>query len=243
MRYIGNLKSIYRYPVKGMRGQQVDRNLLNWQGLSGDRRFAFMEQGDDQSGFPWLTGREKDRMVLYRPAFIADEVEGPPRIVIVETPGGAQVALDDTRLTEELGKMFGKPPQLVRIKRGCFDSMPVSLISQVTIANIGAEVGMELEERRFRPNLVLELRPGIDFTEDDLLGHLLVFGEADDAPRVRLNRQNARCVMITLNPETGERTPKILKAVAQGRANCAGVYGSTETPGELVEGAPVYLVD
>ncbi len=243
MRPIGTVKKLYRYPVKGMRGQELAEGSLGWHGVVGDRRFAFMERDDARSGFPWLTGREAAPMVRFRAAFVGDEVEGTPSIVRVETPHGQTLNLDDGALTTELEALFGKPLQLLRLKRGCFDSMPVSVISQTTIDRIGAEVGMRLDVRRFRPNLLLELDEGLSETEDDWLGRQLVLGKRPDSPRLRLDRQNARCVMITLDPDTGENTPKILKAVAQGRANCAGVYATPEITGPLRAGERVFLLD
>jgi hypothetical protein len=48
--------------------------------------------------------------------------------------------------------------------------------------------------------------------------------------------------MINFDPETAQRDPAVLRAVAQNRDACAGVYGSVERPGLLRAGATVTLV-
>jgi uncharacterized protein len=40
-------------------------------------------------------------------------------------------------------------------------------------------------------------------------------------------------VVITIDPATGERNPAILRAVAQQRQGCLGVYGTTVEPGRV----------
>lgn len=53
---IGQIKAIFRYPVKSMAGEQLDSANLGWHGLDGDRRFAFRRIAD-KGGFPWLTAK------------------------------------------------------------------------------------------------------------------------------------------------------------------------------------------
>jgi hypothetical protein len=53
---IGQIKAIFRYPVKSMAGEQLDSANLGWHGLDGDRRFAFRRIADE-GGFPWLTAK------------------------------------------------------------------------------------------------------------------------------------------------------------------------------------------
>jgi uncharacterized protein len=48
-------------------------------------------------------------------------------------------------------------------------------------------------------------------------------------------------VVITIDPQTGARTPEVLRAVAQERQGCLGVYGTTVEPGRVAVGDPVRL--
>jgi uncharacterized protein YcbX len=60
---------------------------------------------------------------------------------------------------------------------------------------------------------------------------------------VRILERDARCVMITLDPETTEKTPEILKKVARAHEGMAGVYGAVMVEGMLHKGDPVELLD
>jgi MOSC domain-containing protein YiiM len=48
-------------------------------------------------------------------------------------------------------------------------------------------------------------------------------------------------VIITLDPDSGESNPSVLRCVAQQHDNCAGVYGTVLTPGKVRVGDPVCL--
>ena len=50
-------------------------------------------------------------------------------------------------------------------------------------------------------------------------------------------------MVITLDPDTGEKTPAILKKVAQAHDGMAGVYGAVLVEGMLHKGDPVELLD
>ena len=50
---------------------------------------------------------------------------------------------------------------------------------------------------------------------------------------LRIDKRDGRCVVITIDPVTGERNPDILRAAAAERQGCLGVYGSTVEPGRV----------
>ncbi len=50
-------------------------------------------------------------------------------------------------------------------------------------------------------------------------------------------------MMIVLDPDTAEKTPAILKQVAQGHEGKAGVYGAVLVEGTLRKGDPVELLN
>jgi uncharacterized protein YcbX len=55
--------------------------------------------------------------------------------------------------------------------------------------------------------------------------------------------RDPRCVMITLDPETGESKPEFLRQVAQAHEGMAGVYGAVLVEGMLGKGDAVQLLD
>jgi uncharacterized protein YcbX len=59
---------------------------------------------------------------------------------------------------------------------------------------------------------------------------------------VAVLQRDARCMMITLDPDTAEKTPAILKAVAQAHEGMAGVYGAVLAEGMIRKGDLVELL-
>jgi uncharacterized protein YcbX len=84
---IGQIKGIFRYPVKSMAGVPLDHVGLGWHGLDGDRRFAFRRLAD-QSGIPWLTASRLPQLLLYKPIGEAEVDKHLP--THVRTPDGAE---------------------------------------------------------------------------------------------------------------------------------------------------------
>jgi uncharacterized protein YcbX len=54
--------------------------------------------------------------------------------------------------------------------------------------------------------------------------------------------RDPRCKMISLDPDTGEHNPQVLKNVAQEHGNGAGVYCAVLVEGLLKQGDVIELV-
>lgn len=237
---LGHIRELVRYPVKSMAGTVTESAFLGWHGLEGDRRFAFRRLGDD-SGFPWLTASRVPELLLYHPVGV-DESTGEPLPTHVRTPAGTQVELRSAELQSEVAERFGSSVELMKLKHGIFDDASVSVISLATIAGIGAEVGVDLDRRRFRANIVLETRHPEPFLEDAWVGGTLVFGDREPRPAVRVTARDVRCVMINLDPDTAIQDKRVLKSVVRLNKNNAGVYGTVVQTGAIRVGDPVSLV-
>ncbi|HEU0079203.1 MAG TPA: MOSC N-terminal beta barrel domain-containing protein, partial [Longimicrobiaceae bacterium] len=84
-REVGRVAALWRYPVKSMAAEALESVEVSWNGLAGDRRWAFVRGGMERSGFPWLTIRERSELGLYRPRWA--EPERPDgSAVLVRTP-------------------------------------------------------------------------------------------------------------------------------------------------------------
>jgi hypothetical protein len=59
--------------------------------------------------------------------------------------------------------------------------------------------------------------------------------------RMRVDKRDGRCVVITIDPVTTERNAAILRTVARDRQGCLGVYGSTVEPGRVAVNDPVLI--
>ena len=228
---VGRVVGVWRYPVKSMAAEALERADVGWHGLEGDRRWAFIRDGQVRSGFPWLTIRERPEMAHYRPRFV--EPDRPnASTTLVRTPSGADIDVADSALAAEFGPGVG----VIKQDRGVFDTMPLSLVSTQTVAGLGRLVGADLAAARFRPNLCVDV-PGPAFAEDGWVGRVLSIGGL----RMRIDRRDKRCVMVNVDPVTLHRDPAVLRAIARERENCLGVYGSTVAPGRVAVGDPVEL--
>jgi MOSC domain-containing protein len=231
-REVGRVVALWRYPVKSMGAEPLAEVDVSWDGLAGDRRWGFVRAGMERSSFPWLTIRELPTMWHYRPAFVDP---GRPDVsdAVVRTPSGGEFDVVDPALAAELGEGV----RVIRQGRGVFDTMPLSLLTTQTVAEVGALAGATLGAERFRPNLLVEAADGAAFAEDAWVGSVLQLGGL----RMRVDKRDQRCVMVNVDPGTTERNPAVLRAIAQHREACLGVYGQTVEPGSVAVGDPVFV--
>ncbi len=235
--FVGVIKEINLYPVKSMRGVSVEQADMYWYGFNGDRKYAFIHD-DTSSGFPWLTARELPQLLQYQPYF--ETPDSPLNSSLhVKTLTGENHALESTQLLQEISNNYHKKISLIRLKRGTFDCMPVSLISSSTLSSLGKALGT-LDSRCFRSNITIETQ-GEDFPETNWLGQTLYFGERSTSASICVNYPTKRCTVINLHPETGETNTGILKIIARMTKGFAGVYGSLQRLGDIRVGDSVYL--
>jgi uncharacterized protein YcbX len=230
---VGHVVGLWRYPVKSMGAEALSGVDVSWHGFAGDRRWAFVRDGLAQSGFPWLTLRERGDLHHYRPAFL-DPARPDKSPTVVNTPSGASFDVADPALAAEL---WPDGARVIKQDRGVFDTFPLSLITTQTIARLGEAVGATLAVGRFRPNILVESADGSPFREDEWVGSILRIGGL----RMRVDKRDGRCAVITIDPVTTERNPEVLRTVARDRQGCLGVYGTTVVPGRVAVNDPVLL--
>ena len=243
MSEVGRVESVWRYPVKSMRGEELPEIFAGFAGVYGDRLFAFKSTATP-AGFPYLTGREAHEMLLYRPRFRHPEKAAKPAnlaaaqelspilnfvsadpvdlAVDVETPTGEVLAIDDPLLARQLAERAGDGHSLtlLRSERAMTDCRPISLFSLQTARQLGEEVGAVLDKRRFRANVYLDLGTGSGFSENEFVGRKLRIGSQ---VVVSILDRDPRCQMITLDPDTTAADPEVLRRVARGHDGTAGV--------------------
>jgi uncharacterized protein len=231
---IGRVGEIVRYPVKSMAGAATESAFLGWHGLAGDRRFAFRRVGEN-GGFPWLSASRLPELLLYHPCGL-DERSGEPLPTHVRTPTGSKLELGSSELNTHVTEQLGRGVELLRLNHGVFDEATLSVISLATVSAIGREAGLDLDRRRFRANIVVETLRDEPFLEDQWVDGTLLFGEGELQAVVRVTLRDARCVMINLDPETGEASPGVMKAVVNRNEANAGVYATVVRTGMIRAG-------
>jgi len=251
MNIVGHVDSLWRYPVKSMCGEELKESFVGFSGIYGDRLYAFRSSAAPK-GFPYLTGREQQELLLYRPRYRhAENMAKPTNLaeaeaiapgltpvyaspadleVDVETPSGESLPIGDPRLISKVRDGIREVHELtlLRSDRAMTDCRPVSLFSLQTARKLSEELGSELDKRRFRANIYIELASEKGFGENELVGGTLRIGTK---VVIRVTDRDPSCKMITLDPDTGQANPEIMRRVARDHDGKAGVYGAV-----LVEG-------
>jgi uncharacterized protein YcbX len=229
---LGRVVGLWRYPVKSMGPDTLDEAQISWDGLVGDRRWAFVRDGAVQNAFPWLTIRDRPDMSHYLPSYTdPDEPQLSP--TTVRTPSGAVLGVADPALAAEL---CPDGARVIRQHRGIFDAFPLSVISIQTLEALDGIVGFDLDVQRFRPNILVDAATDAPFPEDDWVGSVIRIGDA----RMRVDARDGRCKVITIDPRTTERDPGVMRAVVEERDGKLGVYGATVEPGRVAVGDVVF---
>ena len=163
-------------------------------------------------------------------------------MVDVETPEGKTLAIDDPMLMDVLRANVDAKHELtlMRSHRAMTDCRPMSIFSLQSARQLSEETGMSVDKRRFRANMYVELASNQGFGENELVGRSLKIGTK---VIISVLERDPRCMMITLDPDTGEHAPAILKKVAQAHEGTAGVYGAVIVEGMLHKGDSVDLLD
>ena len=259
---IGKVESLWRYPVKSMRGEELEEAFVGFSGVYGDRLFAFRSSARPK-GFTYLTGREQADMLLYRPRFRHPDRAAKPSnlaeaekitpgltplfanpadlIVDVETPSGQVMGVDDPALMHMLGEKIGDSHSLtlLRSDRAMTDCRPVSLFAAQTARQLGDEIGIDVDKRRFRANIYLDLDSGSGFGEDIFVGRTLRIGMK---AVISILERDPRCKMISIDPDTAEPNREILRNVVRAHCGKAGVYGAVLVEGIVRQGDSIEML-
>ena len=242
---IAHLAELWRYPVKSMQGERLNSLDVLPDGIAGDRRYAFLSSGAP-AGKPRLTSRERGELLRYAAAASSGDCA-------IRTPQGLTFGVHDPALLEHLEYRL---PQGNRITlehepsaAPYTDVRPISIVSTHTLATLSRRFGRAVDPRRFRFNLVLtftsaagrELTAGDPdgFPEDALTGRHLQIG---DACRLRLLERIPRCRVVTLDPDTGEQDPNLVRHLDRHHGGRLGVYAAVVMLGTVQVGDPVSLL-
>ena len=258
------LTSIHRFPVKSLRGEPLEQAQVEPWGLAGDRRWMLIDPDGQAitarevnamllirpeitadgllvsgSGLPTLETRTPDPgdqvpVAVFDSTFTAAPA-GPEADAWFTTALGTParlVHLDDPgrRPTDPL---FSEADDRVSFA----DGYPLLLTTEESLAALNDTVvegartdGEPLPMTRFRPNLVVA---GVEpWTEDDW--RLIRIGDAV----FRAVKGCARCVMTTVDPETGVRGKEPIASLARVRkwdgATWFGINLVPDSPGATI---------
>jgi hypothetical protein len=118
------------------------------------------------------------------------------------------------------------------------DQAPVHMLSQTSLATIGAEIGSDVDVRRFRPNVLLALdNPDDDLPESNWTGSRVLIGEAV----LDVVMPTIRCVVPSRAQPGFEVDRRITKAVAVRAQRHLGVYCAVDSAGVVRVGDDIAI--
>ena len=236
MKEIGTITELWRYPVKSMRGERVPALFLEKNGIAGDRRFAFASSAAP-AGKPLLSSTERTAMLRFAPC--------GKTLPIVTSSAGITLPISSPEFLKDLNASLACPGATLQLIEShdfpMTDVRPVSLLSKATVRGFSEEFGAPVDAQRFRSNLVLALHRDEPFEEDTLPGQQISFGDREDGPLLKVLERIPRCRIVSLDPDTTEGDPAILRHLAQTHAGRLGVYARVLRPGLLRVGDGVFL--
>jgi uncharacterized protein len=208
------LDAIARYPVKSLAGERLDTAVLTALGVPGDR----IVHVRGREGM--RTARKYHRLLGLRGALDPQGValvnghpwHAPAALALVREAAG-----DDAWLEADDGP-------------GRFDVLPLLVATDGAIAAFGRDV------RRLRPNLVIGGVDGVD--EFSWAGAELHIGDTV----IGLDSRRGRCPMTTVDPDTLERDPEVLRDIGRRFGGRLALNASVIRAGRLAVGDPVRLV-
>jgi MOSC domain-containing protein len=247
--------AIYRYPVKGLSAEKMDRaELMRGECLPHDRRFAIALGSThfDPQRPEWLS--KTHFIMLMRDEKLAQlqtSFDAESGILAISENGRVLLRArltepEESRLVAEffanfLGSAVNGPLRVVeapghafadaRRKPNATTEKYVSLINRSSIAALEAVMGVPVDPIRFRANVYFDGAPA--WSEQDWIGSEIALGAA----RLRVISPISRCAATQVNPITAKRDLDIVAALGRafGHINM-GVYAEVSAGGGIAVG-------
>jgi uncharacterized protein YcbX len=208
------VEQLWRYPVKTLAGERLETAELTANGIPGDRivHVRGPEGVRTSRRQHHLLGLHGTLDPSGRPLVDGHPWDSPEALALVRAAAG-----DDAELAAFDG--------LAR-----FDILPLLVATDGAVAEFGRDV------RRLRPNIVIGGVEGL--AEREWAGAELHIGDAV----IWLDSLRARCPMTTVDPDTLERDPEVLKDIGRRFRGRIALNADVLRPGVINVGDPVRLV-
>ena len=217
---MATVTEVWRYPVKSMAGERLESCTVTEKGLDGDRRWALIDRTPNRDG-KWFNIKQHAPLMTYRASLAGGALQ-------VLAPDGTEVGLDEAyrQVRDESQRVF----DLRELPGENFDDSHVLIVNMASVQAFALEAGMPLDHRRFRANLYIE---GIEPEEEvRWLGRVIRAGDAE----LEVTSRCERCKVITMDPDTTEQRPELLKLLVDLHDERMGMYCRVVRPGRVAIG-------
>lgn len=208
-----HVAELWRFPVKSLAGERLERADVGDRGIPGDR-------------LVWVCGPEGVRTARRQHRLLRLEgTLGPDGEPLVDGhPWQSPQALALVR------QAAGDDAWLERAdEQDRFDILPLLVATDGAIAAFGRD------GRRLRPNVVIAGVAGLE--EFDWPGAVLEIGDA----RIHLHSRRGRCPMTTVDPDTLEVDPDVLKDIGRRFNGRLALNAEVPVPGAIAIGDPARI--
>ncbi|MEV4639319.1 MOSC domain-containing protein [Actinoplanes sp. NPDC049548] len=233
------ITSLHTYPVKGCHRLDHDVAVIEPWGLAGDRRWMAVDAdgvGITQREAPALTGLHavpRPGGIVLNGFDVAEPLDGPPTTVRVfrsKPPVAARLAAAATGFLSDFLERDARlawlaDPRARPIQRNAraddrvsfADGFPILLTSEASLEALNGRLDDPVPMTRFRPNIVVA---GAEpWTEDKWVDGRLRIGDIT----FRVAEPSNRCVVTTIDQETGEVGREPLRALGRFRRRAGGL--------------------
>ncbi|MDL5199716.1 MOSC N-terminal beta barrel domain-containing protein [Streptomyces sp. ALI-76-A] len=233
---VGTIERIWRYPIKSIGGELLDEVAVDARGLAGDRLYAVRDaQGKFGSGKNTRRFRRMPGLLQLQSRYPGGTATEVPELL---APDGEPVPDPTSYVRHYLDRNDVEVAREGAISH--FDQLPLSVLTTATLDWVRAAVpGVPVDERRFRPNLLVRTPPGTPpFVEDEWFGRTARIG---DVLCIRFQRSSERCVMINEAQQDLPHSPLILRVIAQAHDMRLDALATVAQPGCVQLGDTVEL--
>lgn len=238
MSIVGRVREIWRYPVKSMGGERLNRCDIELSGIYGDRRWALR---DDQTG-EVRGGKTLPELMQCNARYLDGPLVDEIPHVEISLPDVTTLRSEDKGTPERLSEFFGHRVSLCMVHAATH--VDVSSLSLLTTASIAMLSGLNpesrLDVRRFRPNFYVEtLKESEGFVEFQWSGKVLEIG----AVRITCESPAPRCGMTTYKQPGLPEDPSILQTIVRQANKNVGIYANPTSSGSVSVDDVVQLID
>lgn len=222
---MATVQLLRRFPVKSMLGERPDTLTFDERGVTGDRLWA-VRTASGKYAAEKHTPRFRRVPGLHR--FIARYEGAVPCLTF---PDGQQWRGDDPDVHQALSQALGQPVRLAHEESVSLLDAGPGMVHILTTASI--EYARKLlpdsviDERRFRPNLLLTGNDAPIAWEDQWVGRTLTIGTA----RFTVVERTERCVMVNHAREGLPRDGRVLRTLWEACEMRLGIYAKVTTAG------------
>jgi len=231
--FAGEIRQLWRYPVKGLRGESLRSAVVDFDGMAGDRVLGLFEPGTDKA----VWGGSHPKMMGWEAAWpaqcgCADAVAGDP---VLYEPGGAAWGAEEAEAAERLAASIDadKGVELRKVTR---DYGRMLVVFEASVKRLSEELGREIEASRFRPNVIVSA---------DLEAYAETAIEPGTAIRLgdnefTLQKPCERCVLPSWDPNgANERDKELHRHIITELGNHFGIYVRIGETATIAVGDPI----